>query len=109
MAEKTIVSLDLNCKYLEEIMGFDFDELKDNLEILSQQPHVEVDSCYKDIEINYKEGYRLINVKSDSGRLLRFSYTVMDRANVKGSADSQFVGKRIYTQQEVEELRSQAG
>ncbi len=108
MAEKTIVSLDVNFKYLEEIMGFDFDEFKDNIEILSQQPPLEVDSCYKDIKINYKEGYRLIKVKSKSGRLLRLSYTVMDRANVKGSTEySQFVGQRIYTQKEVEELRSQ--
>lgn len=105
------VNLTLTNIFLEDIMEFDFEKLKSDIELLAEQPPVKVYPTFKEEEIDYKTGYRSIIVRSKSDkRPIRLLYTIMDRAGVIGSVNySEFVGIKKYTQQEVDELRSQRG
>lgn len=104
---KTIsVSLNFPYGFLEEILEVDFNKLKSYIELLAKQPPVRVHSYYEDKEIDYGEGHREVEIRA-SGKPISFLYTVEDSANVKGSPKRvDFVGRKNYTQQEVDELRS---
>ena len=100
------VTLDISERDIEEVGELDFDKLKLDLEILAQQPPVEVHPYYKDKKIDYRMGRRTIIAETEIGTPLEFSYTLSDRASVKGSINySDNVGMVKYTQEEVDELR----
>jgi len=107
MSREIQVSLHLAPIPIKELDELDFDKLRSDLEFLAQQPPVEVLPCYKDKEVDYEVGHRDIRVVSIRASPLKFEYLIIDRASVMGSVDySNSVGRRTYTQAEVDELRS---
>ncbi|HEB47105.1 MAG TPA: hypothetical protein ENI22_01410 [Candidatus Pacearchaeota archaeon] len=82
-----------------------FPEIKQNIELLSEQPHVDVYPGFKDKKLDYERGYRHIRV-TDDGLTTAFRYTIIDYAHVEGIVHTcTTVGSKLYTQEEVEKLR----
>ena len=84
-------------------------QFKSDLEILAEQPPVKVYPYYrnKDKEMDYEEGYRIINVSAEPGSPFRLSYVVKDSVVLEDSDNySDCVGEKVYTQREIEKLRS---
>ena len=107
MGRLNVISLDMKDVEIEKISEIDFEKLKSDLELLAKQPPVEVWPCYKNEEIDYDIGYRSISVdiKFREGRP-DFVYRVADRADVRNSVNhGDFVGRRSYSQSEVDKLR----
>ena len=114
--------------FLGEIMQINFDELKldvkdftqinfvqfkSDLEILAEQPPVKVYPYYERRsgrerkEINYEQGFRSIDVSAEPGSPFRLSYVVKDSVVLEDSDNySDCVGEKVYTQREIEKLRS---
>lgn len=83
-------------------------EIKQDIELLSGQPHVEVYPSSKNKKLDYGRGYRLIRLtledREKSAEVLE--YTIIDHAYVEGAVNPcSIVGSKSYTQEEVEELR----
>ena len=85
-------------------------EIKQDIELLSGQPLVDVHPGFKDKKLDYEGGYRIIRVTRDNdnerlGEVL-FKYSIIDYARVEGTVHTgTSVGSKLYTQEEVEKLR----
>ena len=84
--------------------GLSFDKLEEimpQLEFLANQPPLEVDKIFidKNPQLYYREVFasRRINNKVE--------YHVMDMGHVKDVPEALSIGSRIYSEEEVEELR----
>ena len=107
MARDIVLTLMLDEISIEEFKGLAFRILESNIDLLAQQPTLEVPSRYKKEDLDYEKGYRSIIVMVEPERPFRFSYAVIDSAHVIGSDHKlNQVGMRRYTQKEVDELRS---
>ena len=80
MARNISVTLRLDNISIEEFKGLDFDVLKSDIGFLAKQPHLEIYDLYDIKDIDYEKGCRIISVRTEPGRPLRFSYTVIDSA-----------------------------
>ena len=103
--EINISLLRLNEEEIKKSRGLDFSILNPDIKfLLGQSP--EVFPCYEDKEIDYSEGRRVISVIVKRSPTAEFSYTVTDHASVEGKLNV-IVGRKSYTQKEVDELRDQ--
>ena len=109
MARTVMVILGLDGFEIEEFRKLDFDSLKSDIDLLAQQPHLDVLPCYRGKKLDYGLGYRRITVGIDLENFPMLHYNVTERAGVEGSTDhSNSVGRRDYTQEEVNTLRDRA-
>ena len=103
--EIDISLIKLNEEDIRKSRGLDFSLLNPDIKLIVGQ-FPEVFPCYEDKEIDYSEGRRVISVGVKRAPTAEFSYTVTDHASVEGKLNV-IVGRKSYTQKEVDELRDQ--